>query len=240
MSLDTVFGQVPTRRRTPSRLRAPAGRPRQTRRADRRRTDGAADLYDAFSAVDPTGMDSNPFLRATSEFLQQALGAPLTRPDEQLNDDIAALLNDSGDLGEQSMGVVDATPAHHRTLYFFRPAARRPHGPASQFDPDPAAVETLERCTNASPSRRSISTAEKRPRITASVSTRDSGPFIGERAKLPPMTTDQPEIPVVCEACGTRTSVASRMSRTPSRATTSNFTTVIRSLRSTPTYWKNF
>ncbi|GAA3871167.1 hypothetical protein GCM10022627_23170 [Haloarcula argentinensis] len=35
-----------------------------------------------------------------------------------------------------------------------------------------------------------------------------SGPFIGERGKLPPMTTDQPEIPAVCEECGTRTSVA--------------------------------
>lgn len=29
------------------------------------------DLYDAFGRVDPTGMDSNPLLRATSDFLQQ-------------------------------------------------------------------------------------------------------------------------------------------------------------------------
>jgi hypothetical protein len=61
------------------------------------------------------------------------------------DEEIAALLNDfSGDLGEQSMGVVDATPAHHRTLYFFLTSCKAYHmAPHLQFDPDPAAVETL-------------------------------------------------------------------------------------------------
>ena len=103
------------------------------------------DLYDTFQGVDPTGLDSNPFLEAATTYMEQTFGIPRYRPDEQLQDDIAALLNDfSDDLGGRSMGVVDATPAHHRTLYFFLLSCRGYHdAPHVRFDPDPAAVETL-------------------------------------------------------------------------------------------------
>jgi hypothetical protein len=146
MNLDTVFGQVPDPQSYSfPDYSLPQGDPVKPIALTDDELTALLDLYDAFSAVDPTGMDSNPFLRATSEFLQQTLGAPLTRPDEELNDDIATLLNDfSGDLGDQSMGVVDATPAHHRTLYFFLTSCKAYHmAPHLQFDPDPAAVETL-------------------------------------------------------------------------------------------------
>jgi len=105
------------------------------------------DLYETFAAVDPTGLDSNPFLSNTTEFLQQTFGAPAYRPDEQLNDDIAGMLNDfAEDLGGAELGVVDASPKHHQTLYFFLVSAKGYHmAPHIQFDPDPAAVETLYR-----------------------------------------------------------------------------------------------
>jgi hypothetical protein len=146
MSLDQVFGQVPDPQSYSfPDYSLPQGDPVKPVALTDDELTALLDLYDAFAAVDPTGMDSNPFLRATSELLTQSLGAPLSRPDEQLNDDIAALLNDfSDDLGGRSMGVVDATPAHHRTLYFFLTGCKAYHvAPHLQFDPDPAAVETL-------------------------------------------------------------------------------------------------
>ncbi|QGN06502.1 hypothetical protein Hrd1104_03780 [Halorhabdus sp. CBA1104] len=104
-------------------------------------------LYETFADVDPTGMDSNPFLANTTEFLQQTFGTPSYRPDEQLNEDVASMLNDfSEDLHGEGMGVVDATPKHHQTLYFFLISAKGYHmAPHIQFDPDPTAVETLYR-----------------------------------------------------------------------------------------------
>jgi hypothetical protein len=102
-------------------------------------------LYERFAAVDPTGIGSNPFLQATSEFLEQTFGTGLQRPDEQLHDDIAALLNDvSDDLGGEAIGVADVTPRHHRTLYFFLASCKAYHlAPHIRFDPEPDAVETL-------------------------------------------------------------------------------------------------
>lgn len=103
------------------------------------------DLFEHFAAVDPTGLNSNPFLESTTEFLQQTFGTPAYRPDEQLEDDIATMLNDfSDDLGGDEMAVVDASPKHHQTLYFFLVSAKGYHvAPHIQFDPDPRAVETL-------------------------------------------------------------------------------------------------
>lgn len=103
------------------------------------------DLYDRFAAVDPTGIDSNPFLKASTEFLQQVFGAPAYRPDDQLADDIAAMLNDfSDDLGGAAIGVVDATPKHHQTLYFFLTSCKGYHlAPHVQFAPTAGSVETL-------------------------------------------------------------------------------------------------
>ena len=77
--------------------------------------------------------------------MRQAFGLPDYRPDEQLHDDVASMLNDfSDDLAGRSMGVVDATPAHPRTLYFFLVSCRAYHGaPHVRFEPDEAAVETL-------------------------------------------------------------------------------------------------
>jgi hypothetical protein len=103
------------------------------------------DLYERFSSADPTGLGSNPFVRATDDFLQQTFGTTLARPDEVLHDDIATMLNDfSADLGGASLGVVDATPAHLRTLYFFLTGCKAYHvAPHIQFSPDEAAVATL-------------------------------------------------------------------------------------------------
>jgi len=105
------------------------------------------DLYEAFASVDPTGIDTNPFLKATSRFLQQTFGTTLHRPDEQLHDDIAALLNDlSDDLGGESIGVADVTTRHHRTLYFFLVSCKGYHtAPHIRFRPDETAIETLYR-----------------------------------------------------------------------------------------------
>jgi len=146
MALDDVFGQVPD----PSSYSFPdyglnQGEPvRPVALTDAELT-ALLDLYETFAAVDPTGVDSNPFMRATSEFLQQTFGTTLERPDERLHDDIATMLNDfSDDLGGDALGVVDATPAHLRTLYFFLTSAKAYHvAPHIQFGPDAAAVETL-------------------------------------------------------------------------------------------------
>ena len=105
------------------------------------------ELYETFADVDPTGLDSNPFLKATTEFMQRTFATPIQRPDERLADDVASLLTDfSDDLGGREIGVVDATPKHHRTLYFFLTSCRSYHmAPYLQFSPDEAAVETLYR-----------------------------------------------------------------------------------------------
>lgn len=102
-------------------------------------------LYDRFANVDPTGIESNPFLKATVESFQQTFGGPSTRPDEQLLDDIGDMLNDfASDLGGESVGVIDATPAHHQTLYLFLTTSKGYHlAPHITFSPPSNAVETL-------------------------------------------------------------------------------------------------
>ncbi|MBV0902208.1 hypothetical protein [Haloarcula salina] len=146
MSLDQVFGRIPD----PGsysfpEYSLPQGDPVRPIAVTAEELSTLLDLYESVAAVDPTGMDANPFLRATSDFFQQTFGTPLTRPDERLSDDIASMLNDfSDDLGGKRLGVVDATPAHHRTLYFFLTTCKAYHlAPHLQFSPDPAAVETL-------------------------------------------------------------------------------------------------
>ena len=146
MSLDSIFGQVPD----PSTFSfpdygLPQGEPVRPVAVTEAELASLLGLYETFAAVDPTGIDSNPFMRATSDFLAQTFGTTLERPDERLHDDIAAMLNDfSEDLGGESLGVVDVTPAHFRTLYFFLTSAKAYHvAPHIQFSPDEAAVETL-------------------------------------------------------------------------------------------------
>ena len=146
MSLDSVFGQVPD----PSAYSfpdyaLPQGDPVRPVAVTDEELTALLDLYETVAAVDPTGVDSNPFMRATSEFLKQTFGTTLERPDERLHDDIATMLNDfSDDLGGASLGVVDVTPAHFRTLYFFLTTAKSYHvAPHIQFAPDEGAVETL-------------------------------------------------------------------------------------------------
>ncbi|MBX0288239.1 hypothetical protein [Haloarcula salinisoli] len=146
MSLDSVFGQVPD----PSSYSfpdyaLPQGEPVRPVAVTEAELDSLLDLYERFAAVDPTGIDSNPFLRATSDFLEQTFGTTLERPDERLHDDIATLLSDfAEDLGDDSLGVVDVTSAHFRTLYFFLTSCKAYHvAPHIQFSPDEDAVETL-------------------------------------------------------------------------------------------------
>jgi len=146
MSLDSVFGQVPD----PSTYSFPdyalaQGDPVRPVAVTEAELTALLDLYERFAAVDPTGVDSNPFMRATSDFLEQTIGTTLERPDERLHDDIATMLNDfADDLGDNSIGVVDVTPAHFRTLYFFLTSCKAYHvAPHIQFSPDAAAVETL-------------------------------------------------------------------------------------------------
>ncbi|WP_254279859.1 hypothetical protein [Haloarcula marina] len=146
MSLDTVFGQVPD----PQSYSFPEyalsqGDPVRPVALTADELTTLLDLYETFVRVDPSGVDSNPFFRATSDFLKQTFGTPLQRPDDQLHDDIAAMLNDfSDDLGGAELGVVDATPAHHRTLYFFLTSCKAYHlAPHLRFDPDESAVQTL-------------------------------------------------------------------------------------------------
>ncbi|WP_276251760.1 hypothetical protein [Haloarcula rara] len=146
MSLDNVFGQVPD----PSAYSfpdyaLPQGEPVRPVAVTAAELDSLLDLYERFAAVDPTGIDSNPFLRATSEFLEQTVGTTLERPDERLHDDIATMLSEfAEDLGSERLGVVDVTPAHFRTLYFFLTSCKAYHvAPHIQFSPDEGAVETL-------------------------------------------------------------------------------------------------
>ncbi|MDS0280764.1 hypothetical protein [Haloarcula onubensis] len=146
MSLDSVFGQVPD----PSSFSfpdygLPQGEPVRPVAVTEAELTALLSLYETFAAVDPTGIDSNPFMRATSEFLEQTFGTTLERPDERLHDDIATMLSDfSGDLDGDRLGVVDVTPAHFRTLYFFLTGAKSYHvAPHIQFAPDEGAVETL-------------------------------------------------------------------------------------------------
>ena len=146
MSLETVFGKVPD----PSSYTfpdysLPQGDPVRPVAVTDDELNTLLDLYEQFARVDPSGLDANPFVRATSEFLEQTFGTPLKRPDERLHDDIATMLNDfSDDLGGASMGVVDATLAHHRTLYFFLTSCKAYHvAPHVRFDPPERAVETL-------------------------------------------------------------------------------------------------
>jgi len=146
MSLDSIFGQVPD----PGSYSfpdyaLPQGDPVRPVATTAAELDAVLELYETFAAVDPTGIDSNPFMRATSEFLQQTFGTTLERPDERLHDDIATMLNDFSEaLGGEALGVVDVTPAHFRTLYFFLTSAKSYHvAPHIQFSPEAGAVETL-------------------------------------------------------------------------------------------------
>jgi len=148
MSLDSIFGQVPD----PSTYSFPdyalaQGDPVKPVAVTADELSALLDLYETFAAVDPTGIDSNPFLQATSDFLKQTFGTTLERPDERLHDDIADMLSAfSEDLDGASMGVVDATLAHLRTLYFFLTSCKAYHvAPHIRFAPEVSAVETLYR-----------------------------------------------------------------------------------------------
>ncbi|WP_222915378.1 hypothetical protein [Natrinema sp. SYSU A 869] len=146
MSLEQVFTQLPApSSHTFPDYSLPQGDPVSPIAVTRAELSQLLDLYETFRAVDPTGWDSNSVLGAATTYMQRTFGLPQYRPDEQLHDDIAAMLNDfSDDLGGRSIGVVDATPDHHWTLYFFLVSCRGYHtAPHIRFDPDEAAVETL-------------------------------------------------------------------------------------------------
>ncbi|WP_137291209.1 hypothetical protein [Natronorubrum halophilum] len=146
MSLEQVFARLPDpRSHSFPDHSLPRGDPVFPIAVAREELTTVLELYETFEAVDPTGLDANPFLEATTRYMQRAFGVSEYRPDEQLHDDIAALLNDfSDDLGGRALGVVDATPHHYRTLYFFLVSCRGYHtAPHIRFDPDEAAVETL-------------------------------------------------------------------------------------------------
>ncbi|MFW6018935.1 MAG: hypothetical protein ACOCPX_08935 [Halapricum sp.] len=146
MALDRIFSQLPDpASHAFPEYSLPQGDPVMPIAITAEEVNTLLDLYDTFAQVDPAGFDTNPFLQATSQFLQQTFGTTLRRPDEQLHDDIASLLNDfSDDLGGNSLGVVDATPKHHRTLYFFLVSCKAYHTtPVISFSPDERAVETL-------------------------------------------------------------------------------------------------
>lgn len=146
MSLERVFAQLPD----PGSHALPAyslprGDPVLPIALTREELSTVLELYESFQAVDPTGLDANPFFAAMRSSVEQTFGAPRYRPDEQLHDDIEAMLTDfSNDLGSRALGVVDATPAHHRTLYLFLTSCRGYHvAPQIRFEPDVDAVETL-------------------------------------------------------------------------------------------------
>lgn len=146
MTLDHVFSQLPDpRSHTFPDYSLPKGDPVIPIALTADELSTLLELYETFTTVDPTGLDSNPFLKATNTFLQQTFGMPSHRPDKQLHDDIAALLNDfSDDLGGRSLGVIDATPKHHYTLYFFLTSCKGYHvAPHIQFEPDEEAIDTL-------------------------------------------------------------------------------------------------
>ena len=148
MSLDNVFSQLPNpQSHTFPDYSIPKGDPVMPIAITSEELSTLLGLYETFTAVDLTGIDSNPFLQATSTFLEQTFGMASYRPDEQLHDDIASLLNDfSDDLGGRSLGVVDASPKHHQTLYFFLTSCKGYHlAPHIRFDPDDEAIETLYR-----------------------------------------------------------------------------------------------
>ncbi|WP_331233885.1 hypothetical protein [Natronorarus salvus] len=148
MSLDQLFSRVPDpRTHSFPEYSLPAGEPVMPIAITREELSTLVDLYDAFSAVDPTGIDSNPFLAATSRFLNQTFGTTLERPDERLHDEVASLLGSfSDDLGGESIGVVDVTPNGLRTLYFFLITAKAYYtAPHIRFRPDHAEIDTLYR-----------------------------------------------------------------------------------------------
>lgn len=146
MSLERIFAQVPD----PGsyalpEYSLPRGDPVLPIALTREELSTVLELYEVFQATDPTGLDANPFLAAMQSSMERTFGVPRYRPDEQLHDDVEAMLTDfSTDLGGRALGVVDATPAHHRTLYLFLTACRGYHiAPQIRFEPDVDAVETL-------------------------------------------------------------------------------------------------
>jgi hypothetical protein len=146
MSLEQVFAQLPAPdSHTFPDYSLPRGEPVMPIAVTREELSRTLALYETFQSVDPTGWDSNSVLEAATTYMQRTFGLPRYRPDEQLQDDIAAMLNDfSDELGGRSIGVVDATPDHHRTLYFFLVSCRGYYAaPHVRFDPDETAVETL-------------------------------------------------------------------------------------------------
>lgn len=146
MSLEQVFARLPDpRSHSFPDYSFPRGEPVLPIAVTREELARILELYETFQAVDPTGWGSNSFLETATTYMEQTFGLPRYRPDEQLQDDIAAMLNDfSDDLGGRSLGVVDATPGHHRTLYFFLVSCRGYHAaPHVRFDPDEEAVATL-------------------------------------------------------------------------------------------------
>ena len=146
MSLEQVFARLPDpQSHAFPDYSLPRGEPVLPIAVTRDELTTVLELFESFRAVDPTGLDSNPFLEAATTSMRQSFGLPRYRPDEELVDDVAALLSGfSDDLGGRSMGVVDATPAHQRTLYFFLVSCRGYHAaPHVQFEPDETAVETL-------------------------------------------------------------------------------------------------
>lgn len=146
MSLDRLFEQIPDpgSYSFPS-YSIPQGEPVMPIALTEDELETLLDLYDEFASVDPTGIDSNPFLQATNQLLKRTFATTLDRPDEQLHDDITAMLSDfSDELGSAAVGVVDATPKHHQTLYFFLSACGGYHlAPHISFSPEVSAVETL-------------------------------------------------------------------------------------------------
>ena len=146
MDIETILAKPPDPRghQFPD-YSLPRGEPVFPIAVTREELSAVLDLYDRFAAVDPTGIDSNPFLSATSQFLERSLGLSLYRPDEQLHDDIAAMLNDvSDDLAGEQIGVVDATPAHQKTLYFFLITSRGYYtAPHIAFEPSVEGVDAL-------------------------------------------------------------------------------------------------
>ncbi|WP_049924160.1 hypothetical protein [Halopiger djelfimassiliensis] len=146
MSLERVFTDLPDPgAHTFPEYSLPRGDPVVPIAVTREELSTVLGLYETFRTVDPTGLDSNPVLEAATTYMERTFGVPRYRPDEQLQDDIASLLNDfSDDLGGRTLGVVDATPTHHRTLYFFLLSCRGYYNaPHIRFDPDEGAVETL-------------------------------------------------------------------------------------------------
>lgn len=146
MSIERVFSQLPDpATHTLPDYSLPKGDPVFPIAVTREELSTVLALYETFAAVDPFGLESNPFYAATRSFVERTFGVPRYRPDEELQEDIERLLTEfSDDLGSEPLGVVDATPAHLRTLYLFLLTCRSYHAaPLIRFDPDPDAIETL-------------------------------------------------------------------------------------------------